>query len=390
MADTAKPQLSVGQTGHLSGQPYRVAGIILMSMDEEGVTYFWNEFHLIGSDGTSALLVEEEGKHGPEWRLFRLIEPAQPISASEAAGKRLGETYQFDGHALRITCVDESTVVRIEGQAPEGVEEGDVARYFNAQSGNLMIVVSWTGDEVEVFRGVQLPRHAVYRAFGLKPPLPQVRARGGDGDSYASSVKSFLLRHGIVAIIIGIVAFNALSDLRLSFGSSKPRRATAPNMPRAKLAVGVDGVVDGSRLRITGRSAVEIRRVGQRHARQEYWLADETGAELTLVQGSTRSDDDWFWLRPVKADPSLTPRQAGAKKLGATLQIDNATLQVTDLFLTQIREVEGLNTAPPGTWLYGLEAQGNGNRVVLRWTDNDLMAHRITPAAEREIQGLKR
>ncbi|MEI9864534.1 MAG: hypothetical protein WDN00_08275 [Limisphaerales bacterium] len=34
---------------------------------------------------------------------------------------------------------------RIEGRAPDGVEVGDVANYFNAEAGDMMQVVSWTG-----------------------------------------------------------------------------------------------------------------------------------------------------------------------------------------------------------------------------------------------------
>ena len=63
--------------------------------------------------------------------------------------------------------MDESLVCEIEGEAPEGVELGDVAHYFNAESGNEMVVVSWTGDEVEFYRGVNIPARAVSSAFGV-------------------------------------------------------------------------------------------------------------------------------------------------------------------------------------------------------------------------------
>jgi len=57
----------------------------------------------------------------------------------------------------RVTLVDESKVYWVEGRPPEGVELGDIANYFNALAGNRMYVVSWTGPEVEVFQGMDLP-----------------------------------------------------------------------------------------------------------------------------------------------------------------------------------------------------------------------------------------
>ena len=82
------------------------------------------------------------------------------MTAADAATKQAGDPLNLDGTAVRVTLVDESRVCDIEGEAPEGVEVGDVARYFNAESGNTMQVVSWTGEEVEYFRGKSLRNSA--------------------------------------------------------------------------------------------------------------------------------------------------------------------------------------------------------------------------------------
>src|SRR5689334_778416 len=118
MPEPASPLLQVGQTGQLSGKRYQVAGWIVMSMEEDGVTYCWNEFHLVAPDGSSATLVQEEGRHGPEWRIFRLIDPPPAIDLAEAARHRVGDQIELLNETLHITCVDESRVVRIVGQAP--------------------------------------------------------------------------------------------------------------------------------------------------------------------------------------------------------------------------------------------------------------------------------
>ena len=122
--------------------------------------------------GESATLVYEETEHGREWRLFTLFEPG-------VSDDRRGRRHQtrrrpdlnLDGTDVRVTLVDQSRVYHIEGQAPEGVELGDVADYFNAEGGNNMVVVSWTGEEVECYRG-----HGSFRGsrhVGLQPSRPK-------------------------------------------------------------------------------------------------------------------------------------------------------------------------------------------------------------------------
>jgi hypothetical protein len=379
MPEPASSQLRIGQTGQLSGQQYRVAGWLVLAMEEDGVTYCWNEYHLLAPDGTCATLVEEQGKHGPEWRLFRLVEPP-PISAAVAATKQVGDSVIFAGQNLRVTCVDESRVVRIEGEAPEGVEQGDVARYFNAESGNLMFVVSWTGDEVEVFRGVQLPGHAVYRAFGLKPP--PINLQPAQTSSVSNSPN---LRNGIVAVIIAIVVLVAWREQWRKTGD---RRASPPQPPKPALTTGASGRIGDTRYRIAGRALVEIARVGARQACHEYWLVDENEQDSYLIQASSKSSDEWLWLRPVATDASLSPRRAATYGLGASVSITNTPVRVTGLFLSIVQAVDGLMTAGVGTQWYGLEGRGDGQRAIVRWTDNVLVAYRVTAATRSEIQAL--
>ena len=84
-----------------------------------------------------------------------------------------------------MTLVDESRVYHIEGKAPEGVEIGDVAHYFNAETGNNMQVVSWTGDEWSF--GASIQPGSVATAFTRLRTAPAIRF----GSSGQRAIKSF-------------------------------------------------------------------------------------------------------------------------------------------------------------------------------------------------------
>ena len=195
--------LRIGMSGTIAGLRYRVVGRVVMGMEEAGQIYYWNEFNLVNDRGEFATLVFEETEDGAEWKMFTLFEPQNPLTAGEAARKRVGDTVNFfQGAPLRVTLVDESRVNFIEGQAPEGVEVGDVAHYFNAEAGNKMQVASWTGDEIEFYNGMDLPRSAVRNAFGLSAdPSLNFQAEKNDPSPFFNWFPK-LIGAAVVAIIL--------------------------------------------------------------------------------------------------------------------------------------------------------------------------------------------
>ena len=134
-------RLRIGMHANFGGKDYRLVGRVVMGVTDDGETYYWNEFNLEGKDGSYADLVYEESERGGEWRLFTMFEPEYPMTAADATTKRIGDRLNLTGTDVRVTLLDTSRVYRIEGKAPEGVEVGDVAKYFNAEAGSIMQVV---------------------------------------------------------------------------------------------------------------------------------------------------------------------------------------------------------------------------------------------------------
>lgn len=353
----------LGMTGTFAGRTYRVAGRVVMGMEEGGETYYWNEFHLVGSDGKEASLVYEVTENGGEWRLFTLFDPRNPMSVSEAASKRVGDSVNLDGRPLRVTLVDESRVYQIEGEAPEGVEVGDVARYFNAEDRNAMIVVSWTGKEIEYYRGLDLPRGAVAKAFGLESELSGVAGRPPALPAGSAE------RRWVGMIIGGFLTVMVLFSAYSCRPNRMPPTVTKPKTPPAPLPMDAAGKLEGATWRVRGHAVVEIAQVGLRYDRHEYHLVDDSGGRALLIFGSKPGAKDWILFTPFEPEKPLTPTEAAAKRTGDKLELHGTTASVTDLSRSKILQVQsqGLPDLETGIELYGFNAQAGSTLFLVRW-----------------------
>lgn len=373
--------VTLGLNGSFGGRRYRVAGRVVLSMDDAGETYYWNEFNLAGADGKSATLVYEETERGPEWRLFTLFEPRKPMSVSEAAARRVGDPVIFDDRLLNVTLADESRVVHIEGEAPEGVEVGDVARYFNAGAGSGMVVVSWTGDEIEFYRGLDLPATAVATAFGLPPDRFRALRRGGSMGPAPSGL--------LVRLAVGFLTLVVLLVAYASCRTNRPGAVSAKTLPApvAPLSIGASGILNRTGYRVGVHSVVETAQVGLRFDRHEYQLFGDDGSRPVLVQGWRPGTTTWLLLTPFQPRQALGPLQAAALRLGESADLDGAPARVTELFRSTVRQVQSLESSDltNGAVFYGLAAQSGTNLFVVRWQDSGLTCYRGSVLSAKEV-----
>ena len=365
-------RLRLGMHGNFAGKDYCLVGRVVMGETEDGETYYWNEFNLEADGGGNADLVYEEAEHGGEWRLFTMFEPECPITAADAATKRVGDRINLTGEDVRITVRSSSRVYHIEGRAPEGVELGDVANYFNAQAGNDMQVVSWTGDEVECYNGVTIPQSVIAVAFNVprasdSSPFSgsgSASGLGGNTNNYNGFAKVFLQAALVIFLLIIVFGRNVSCSTDHVSAPVKRIPAAAP-----MLTVGATGKLADKDYRITAHAVVEIAEVNSIYGRNEYELTDDSGVLALLVCGERPDSKDWTLFTPLAPLPPPPPQQAAAQKVGDSVNVDGFVATVNDLFQSSVQSVDSV---APATWRkgdmsFGYSARSGNGLLLARW-----------------------
>jgi hypothetical protein len=378
--------LRLGMTGTLNGWQTRVVGRVVLGMEEGGEIYYWNEFNLADNSGAGATLVYEETENGPEWKLFRPFEPLRPITAAEAALKRVGDRAELDGVSTRISLVDQSRVYSIDGTAPEGVEVGDVANYFNVERGDRMLVVSWTGDEVEVFEGRDVPADRVAAAFGL--PAVTSGFRHETSSLPGAGPKPAVAIVGLVITLISLFSFfSCVSGNRRVGRSSAPEPPPRRVAPPLQLANGAQGTLGPRSYIIEGRAVLAIGTVRGLYDRREYDLVATGDQHALLVQGLTGGSKEWHLFVPVDPPADFSPFVAAAQRKDAAVKLDAKASVIAELFQASTLAAEGNSGKdqwPAGT-RYGFIARAGEEWLMARWDEKELRLYRGSKLAEPDV-----
>ncbi len=365
--------------GNFGGQTYQILGRSVLGEMENSQTYYWNEFNLQTDAGETATLVFDETETTSQWRLFTEFDPEYPMTAADAASKSVGDRINLVGDDVQVVFRGSSRVYSIEGQGPEGEAVGAVAHYFNALAGTVMEVVSWTGDEVEFYHGVQLTPGMVASAFGLSQDLsdaPFASFSGSGSGNYLSGAK--------FAVIVGavLVLFFAVFGRSLSCSpdrEAQPVKKTPAGPP--PLAVGATGTLFDKEYRITAHALVQITEVGSKWERHEYELTDDLGTKYLLVPGEHAAAQDWMFFEPLAPLIAPTAQQAAAKQVGDLVELDQFTGKVNEIFLSTPESLDGSETGlwQNGVVTYGLRGTNEYRTLLARWNAAGIQYYRGRP-----------
>jgi hypothetical protein len=255
-----------------------------------------------------------------------------------------------------------------------------------------MLVVSWTGDEIEYYEGRDLRPDEVAQAFGI---MASGRVTERVQLSHGGSPATRSAR--ISKIVVGVIMLSALGIALYSCNSRGRQRHSVqlPATPRTKipapsvpLANGAQGALAGRTYTVVNQALVEIGRVGARQDRREYELSNDTGDRALLVQGLSGAPREWHLLLPTAPPPALAgvpAYAAAAQKKGAPVMLGDRTLRVAELFHTKVLSLTGSTAV--STWpavQYGFVARDADEWLVARWTETGAQFHRgkLVPEAQ--------
>jgi len=374
-------KIHLGMAATFFGRTYRVIGRSVLGVLEGGGTYYWNEFNLETPGGSYATLVFEESGTGGKWRFFHMFAPKVPMTAKEAEDKCLGNEVNLDGTTVRVTRVDRSRVYAVEGKVPEGVIVGQFAKYFNAEAGDKMVVVSWTGDEVEFYSGRTITSGVVASAFNLSG-LARVGFALTGGRSFLNAHVLFLL------LFLGIICFGFIGVCCALRSPAHPPAVVVFQVAPSPLAVGATGVLGGRRYRIASHTLVEIAEIGLRFSRHEYELRDDHGNHFLLISGMGSNAANWILCAPINLPPSLTAQEVGGLSVGQTVKLDGDSTRIAKLFRSTIREVDenSMELYKPGDVLYGFSGAMKSNTLIVRWNTTNIIWLKGTLLADQNVK----
>lgn len=370
--------LTVGKTGLLDHHRATVVGRAVLQSAEG---YRWHEYYVELDTGRMIILVYEAGA----WKRFDEFTPDPPMTAKEAEGYGIGASLELHGkRAAVVKYLSTSRVVYSEGKTWDGVRAGSAAQYFNAESDGEMIVVSWTGDEIEFFVGRKISRYLVAQAFKLpEPSFWRKLVSGGSGSFEMGGENSPAMYFIFGAILLlGAVMVIVTSADDSPMIVDPPPVAPAPTV---ELVPGDQGTLAGEHFVVRARKLVEVDEPNARFKRFEYALIDDHGDEALLVQDLTGNPHEWVLFRPEAAPGWLMPTAAATFRQGMTLRLVGTEAKVQRLFLSRSLDIAGPAISPPPTTTYGFLARSGDAWILARWTEQTLDLERGQSVPEATV-----
>ena len=340
----------------------------------------WDEYHLELADGTAPTLVYESGL----WKRFALFEPTASLNARDAGEVSVGEEITVGGFSAKVTYVGASRVVYIQGRAPEGYRIGSEADYFNAVAGSDMLVVSWTGEEVEYYRGRLLPRGTVEHAFRLPEPSLLSRFWAGSG-GFDSWFESAARLGGTVVVFLIFIAILVAKERTPTGGTAAPPPPVAPSA--ARLPLRAQGRLLGRLYALSGHQLVDVADPAGRFGRHEYDLIDDQGGRALLVQALDRNPHQWT-LFAYQAGPSpMRPVEAAAYAAGSRINVAGTDAIVRQLFIYRTLALDGDVPASEhiGGIRYGFVAETKDGSLLARWSATEIETFLGAPVPEAQV-----
>ena len=111
------------------------------------------------------------------------------------------------------------------------------------------------------------------------------------------------------------------------------------------------------------------------------------GGKALLVRDSKPGAKDWVLLTPLQPAEPLTPQQAGAVRLGQTVNVDGVVAKVSNLFQSTFHQAESpeADAFKNGDVLYCFSGPAGPDTLLVRWNATYINFFRGHALPEKEV-----
>jgi len=378
--------LQPGMNGEIDGKMVEVLCHVLMGIEEGGETWHWSEYLLRCEDGGAATLVYELTDSGPEWKIFHRFDPASPLGITAASRLAVGSRVQVDGIDAVVDLVGQSRVYAIDGNAPANFSVGRLDRYFNARSGDHLLVVSWGSSEVEHYLGGRIRAQDVETAFGITLPAP-VRRAVAPAARYETQRESRdwggLAKLLFFVMLLGVVVATNLTP-SCSQGDAWKLRA----LPSTQLSKTAHLTLDGKNYTLQETRTLEL--ASPLHARlcRLFLLQAEDGEWRRLLIGAAESPEEAWLLEPFTDVALTTPGALGNLREAQQVTLGEHRFQCRELLRSRwLPSTDGTHPPEEAERLrYGMLLVGENAFWLLDWSTASARLCKIRPLTPAELK----
>lgn len=381
--------LQPGMNGEIDGRMVEVLCHVLMGIEEGGETWHWSEYLLRCEDGGAATLVYELTDNGPEWKIFHRFEPANPLGIPAASRLSVGSRVQVDGIDATVDLVGQSRVYAIEGNAPANFHVGRLDRYFNARSGDHLLVVSWNSDEVEHYLGARIRPQDVETAFGIKLPAPPPRPRGSAINSEMEHQRKDW--GGIAKLLFMLLGFCALTATHFTPSCDSGNSWKLRELPALRLPLLSKLTLAENAYTIQETRYLELATPRASRLVRQYLLLGQKGEETRILIGAGEAREDAWLLETDDSAPLPSPGQLGNQREGQPLTLGSRRFAIRSLL--RLRWLPGTeNSRPPEEserLRHGLLLVADNSFWLLDWDPKTARLSRIRTLTSAELTPTK-
>lgn len=139
--------LSIGASGTLSGDPFKVLGRLRYKYDEG----FWDEWFLQFISGRKVWLQEDEGT------FIAFDKAAITTAIPEFKSIKVGSTIQINDQPVFIVEKNEAVIAGGEGELQFKILPGESVDYADGNSAGKVVSIEFAPDEIAMSIGSQIP-----------------------------------------------------------------------------------------------------------------------------------------------------------------------------------------------------------------------------------------